>query len=83
MGRTNLSTFYMLDPVQERPGDMNNVLTIKQFITPLSRSDNKLKDRGAWVAQLVEQQVTLDFDSGHDLMVLEFKPHVGFCTDRL
>ena len=24
---------------------------------------------------------TLDFDSGHDLMVRGFEPHVGLCTD--
>ena len=26
--------------------------------------------------------LTLDFDSGHDLMVCEIEPQVGFCTDR-
>ena len=31
---------------------------------------------GCWVAQLVKHP-TLDFSSGHDLTVHEFKPHVG------
>ena len=30
--------------------------------------------RGAWVAQSVKH-LTLDFSSGHDLMVREIKPH--------
>ena len=32
------------------------------------------------MAQLVEH-LTLDFGSGHDLVVHEFKPHVGLCAD--
>ena len=32
------------------------------------------------MVQLVEHP-TLDFGSGHDLMVPEFEPHVGFCAD--
>ena len=39
----------------------------------------KRTSRGAWVAQSVEHQ-TLDFGSGHDLMVGEFKPCAGLCT---
>ena len=35
---------------------------------------------GAWVAQSVEC-LTLDFSSGHDLMVGEFKAHIRLCTD--
>ena len=31
------------------------------------------------MAQSVEH-TTLDFHAGHDLMVREFKPHVGLCT---
>ena len=31
---------------------------------------------GAWVAQLVKHP-TLDFSSGHDLMVHEFEPNMG------
>ena len=38
------------------------------------------KMRGAWVAQSVEHP-TLDFGSGHDLMVCEFEPRVGLCAD--
>ena len=33
------------------------------------------------MAQLVKR-LTLDLDSGHDLMVHEIEPHVGFCADR-
>ena len=35
---------------------------------------------GAWVASLVEH-LTLDFGSGHDPMVHEFKPSVRLCAD--
>ena len=34
------------------------------------------------VAQLVEHP-TLNFSSGHDLTVGEFKPHVRLCADRV
>ena len=34
----------------------------------------------SWVAQLVKR-LALDFGSGHDLMVREFKSRVGLCTD--
>ena len=33
------------------------------------------------MAQLVKY-LTLDFSSGHDLMVQELKPHVRLCADR-
>ena len=36
--------------------------------------------RGAWVAQSVEHP-TLDFGSGHDLMVCEIKPFIGLCAE--
>ena len=41
-----------------------------------------LKDRswGTWVAQLVKR-LTLDFSSGHDLMVHEVEPHIGLCAN--
>ena len=39
-----------------------------------------LMKRGTWVAQLIKRQ-TLDFSSGPDLTVREFKPHMGRCTD--
>ena len=35
---------------------------------------------GIWVAQL-GKHLTLNFGSGHDLMVCEFEPHVGLCAD--
>ena len=35
---------------------------------------------GAWAAQLVKGP-TLDFSSGHDLMVCGIEPHVRLCTD--
>ena len=37
--------------------------------------------QGTWMAQLVKC-LTLDFSSGHDLMVHEFEPHIGLCADR-
>ena len=36
--------------------------------------------QGTWMAQSVEHP-TLDFGSGHGLMVCEFEPHVGLCAD--
>ena len=36
--------------------------------------------RGTWVAQSVKH-LTLDFGSGHDLMVCEFEPCVRLCAD--
>ena len=34
------------------------------------------------MAQLVKC-LTLDFGSGHDLIVHEFEPHIGLCTDSM
>ena len=34
----------------------------------------------AWVAELVKRR-TLDFGSGHDLMVSQMEPRVGVCAD--
>ena len=36
--------------------------------------------RGPWVPQLVKHP-TLDFGSGQDLMVCEFEPLAGLCTE--
>ena len=41
-----------------------------------------MRTRGTWVAQLVKHR-TLDFGSGHDLMVHEMEPHLGLCTDSM
>ena len=38
--------------------------------------------RGIWAAQSVKCS-TLDFGSGHNLMVCEFKSHVGLCADSV
>ena len=40
--------------------------------------NNNNNNKGAWVAQSVKGP-TLDFDSGHDLTVHGFWPHVGLC----
>ena len=40
----------------------------------------KMDFRGTRVAQWVKR-LTLDLDSGHDLMVHEVKPHIGLCAD--
>ena len=50
------------------------MVTISQFIQ-MSHSY-----MGAWVAQ-TDKHPTLDFNSGHDLTVHEFKPGVRFCAD--
>ena len=34
------------------------------------------------MAQLVKRP-TVDFGSGHDLTVCEFKPHIGLCADSM
>ena len=38
--------------------------------------------RGTRVVQSVKRR-TLDFGSGHDLMVCELEPHVGLCADSV
>ena len=43
---------------------------------------HKNEVRGAWVAQSVKRP-TLDFGSGHDLVVHEFEPHVGLWADSV
>ena len=35
---------------------------------------------GTWMAQSVKR-LTLDFNSGHDLMVYEINPHIRLCAD--
>ena len=42
---------------------------------------NIFTDRGPWVAQLVKR-LTFDFDSGHDLKVLELSPASGFVLNE-
>ena len=37
---------------------------------------------GTWVAQLIKRP-TLDFGSGHDLMVPQIEPHVSLYADSL
>ena len=37
---------------------------------------------GACVARSVKHP-TLDFSSGHDLIVREFEPHIGLCADSV
>ena len=46
------------------------------------KQDSRQEGRGAWVTQLV-QHPTLEFGSGHDLKVCEFKPHVKLCADSV
>ena len=38
--------------------------------------------RDTWVAQLVKGP-TLDFGSGHDLIIHEIKPHIRLCADNM
>ena len=38
------------------------------------------RTRRTFVVQSVKHP-TLDFDSGHGLMVCEIKPHIGLCAD--
>ena len=40
----------------------------------------KSDERGTQVTQSV-MHLTLDFGSGHHLMILQFKPHVRLCAD--
>ena len=46
------------------------------------KDDIKKNKRGSWVAQLVKCQ-TLDFGSGHDLIVREIEPHIGLKAQSL
>ena len=41
-----------------------------------TNSSQKIKNRGAWVAQSVTR-LTLGFGSGHDLMVIKSSPALG------
>ena len=41
---------------------------------------NKTQAGGTWVAQSVKR-LTLDFGSGHDLMVCDFKARIGLCAN--
>ena len=50
--------------------------SFSQLHQTLSMKTEKYVTWGTWVAQSVECP-TLDFGSGHDLMILEFKPHTG------
>ena len=52
------------------------------MVVDFSGSPLKIEIRGAWVAQLVKSP-TLDFDSGHELMVCEFKLRIGLCADSV
>ena len=57
--------------------------SFQESVTENSMNIAKNEDlRGSWVVQSVKHP-TLDFGSGHNLMVheFEFEPHVGLCTD--
>ena len=48
--------------------------------TPVNLKNRMLSERGAWGAQSVKR-LTLDFSSGHDLMVCGIEPHIGLYAD--
>ena len=50
-----------------------------RLLNPPSSPKMKGK-RGAWVPQSIKR-LALDFSSGHELMVHEFKPHIRLYTD--
>ena len=56
------------------------------YLRSLKRKDPKqplfknLNTWGAWVAHLVEH-LTIDFSSGHNLMVCEIEPYIRLCAD--
>ena len=52
------------------------------FFLPSSGKLKKYKVTGApgWLSWL---SIQLNFGSGYDLVVPEFKPHIGFCTDSV
>ena len=47
------------------------------FVFKIAKLGLKKKLQGAWVAQSIKC-LTLGFGSGHDLVVGEFEPRVGF-----
>ena len=57
------------------------ILAMIFWIHDTQSNGNKSKNGSAWGAQSAEL-LTLDFGSGHDLTVREFKPRVGLCTDN-
>ena len=52
-----------------------NIYAHIKFVKKLALKPGR--KRGTWVAQSVKH-ATLDFGSGHDLMVRGTEPHVGF-----
>ena len=53
----------------------------EQWVKGMNKFHEK-KVRGAWMAQWAKH-LTLDFGSGHDLMVCEREPQVRLCTDSM
>ena len=52
------------------------------FSRPLDIKLLNIPPQGTWAAQSVKH-LTIGFSSGHDLTVLEFKPHIGLCADSV
>ena len=52
------------------------------FLATVNNAAVNINTRGAWVAQSVKR-LTLDFRSGHDLTVCEFKPQIGLCAHSI
>ena len=73
MGLQHLQVFSFLGHMSER------YRKIRQ--KPKYRESTKKKAWGTGMAQLVKRR-TLDFRSGHDLMVCELEPCIGLCADR-
>ena len=52
----------------------------KERLREEGRKEGRKGKRETWVPQLVKW-LTLDFGSGHGLMVPEMEPQVGYCAD--
>ena len=63
-------------------GDREEITPKPTGISEKNRTNGTENERewGTWVAQSVKRQ-TLDFGSGHDLMVCGFESHVRLRTD--
>ena len=55
---------------------------IVSYLLVLKSFKEDTKSWGTWVGQSVKHP-TLDFSSGHSLMVLEFEPHISLCVDSM
>ena len=65
---------------QRQEAPLGDAKKWNHYQTTDENHNQSIMSRGSWVAESFERR-TLDFSSGHDLMVREFKPCIGLCAD--